>query len=301
MRPIAVTVVAAAVAVAVASIAGCQPAATELTDPREILGRTVAASAALRTVAIRAELQIRNPGDVGPGPGGAQGGTLEGHVDLAASAASFRLAEFDRQAVGAVTTSGGVTWVQSSGSPRWQQLQGNLASMPLAMFMGAAPGGPGPDYPRILAELAADPGIDVQLLGVEECATGRCYHVSVTIPPAELWPLVTKLLGLDRFPGFTPEPPDAAALPPISIDLLSDTGSLRLVTATIGGQAQGTSVLLRVELPEVNGPVSIQPPPPELVDVANPGFGVGGGEAPAATAILVPAASADPRSPSTAP
>jgi hypothetical protein len=96
--------------------------------------------------------------------------------------------------------------------------------------------------------------------------------VTVEVPRESVWPLVVGLMGLDRIPGVQPPAPALDDLPTISIAVLADTATLHLVELTGGGSIAATSAQVRLRLADHDSPVSIQPPPPELVDPA-----VGGG------------------------
>jgi len=96
----------------------------------------------------------------------------------------------------------------------------------------------------------------------------------VEIPPESVWPLLVRLTGLDQVPEFQQPAPDPADLPSVSLTVMADTATLRLVDLVVGGSNDGTSVQLHVQLTAHDGPVAIDPPPPDQVE---PGFGFGGG------------------------
>ncbi len=247
--------------------AACQPpAAEELTNPREILGRTIVATAGLRTATLRAELQIRDPNAPGLGPGGVSGGVLEAQIDLPRSALTARVVDGQGPELGRAIVADGRIFM-SGQNGRWQALPGDAGAMlnPAGMFLGM-PGAAPPDYPAILGSALVDPAIRIELVGVEDCPSGRCYRTIVEIPREAVWSLAMKLSGMDQMRGFQEPAPPAADLPTIGLAVLSDTASFRMVDLAASGTLNGVAAQLRVQLTDPNGAVSIQAPPPELVD-----------------------------------
>ena len=287
-RSVSGALLAAALAVT-PGIAGCGTTADEsLTDPREILTRTLRAGSGLRTVTLRAELQIRDPDNRDAGEAGVEGGAVEARIDLVATefiargvsatgAEAVRLISVDRMIF------------TSTDSRRWQQLPvtPEMLANPASLLLsggGGLLGGEGPDLVGILGQALREPAIPIRLVGVEDCAAGRCYHTAIEASPESLWALAMQLSGMDRMPGFVPAAPPADQLPRIAIAVWSETSRLNPVEILIEGSVGATTIELRVQLANHDEPVSIQPPPPELIDPTR-GFGFGDGQG-----VMVPPA-----------
>ncbi len=261
----------------VGTAAACSPtpAAPELTNPREILVRTIESTAGLRSMRIRIDLEIRNREN----PGVPQGGSAEGAVDLGTGELSFAGAAIDGSGAFAVIQADGAAFTRSAPNGRWTKIPAmdGLA----AIFLLGGGLAPPVDVPRALADLLDDADTAVELRGVEDCATGRCYRTTVQLPPAQVWKVVVGLTGIDRMLGgaeMMQQPPD---LPPVSLEILTDTATLRLVDMVVSGSADGSSAALRLRVAAPNEPVAIEPPPPGLVDDAGANMGGGGTGVPA--------------------
>jgi hypothetical protein len=282
---------AATVALA-AALAGCAPAAEQsLTDPRDILTRTLSATAGLRTASVRIELELRDPNNPNAGVGGVDGGSLEAQVDLAGSAFSARAVDARGVELARLISVDESIFVTTGGDGRWQQQRITpemLANPSSLLFLGlGGGGGPGPDFVGIFGAAIGDRALGIELAGVEDCAAGRCYRVTVEVPRESVWPLIVGLMGLDRIPGVQPPEPALDDLPTISVTVLVDTATLHLVELTGGGSIAATSAQVRLLLADHDSPVSIRPPPPELVD---PPAGGGAGGPQPVPAQPVPAA-----------
>jgi hypothetical protein len=262
------------------AVVACQPGpAEDLTDPRDILSRTIRATSQLRTVDVRLELEAGGPDGVVVG--GLEAGTAEVRLDLVAGEADGRV--LDR----AGAEQGRFILVDESlftttGRGRWATFglpEGGLAN-PAFLFLGAGAGGEGPDFVAILSQAVREPSIDVRLAGTEDCRPGRCYRTLVNIPPEVVWPLVAGLAGFDRLPGFAAPPPDAD-IPAVALSVLTDTATLRLEELALGVSIGASAVDVRLSLANHDEPLTIVPPPANLVD---PGVDMGGGIGPAVPA-----------------
>lgn len=264
----------AAIAVALGSVvaiaAGCGPGAPEaLSDPRDILARTVRETAAVRSVTLGADLQIRDANNPG-----ASGGSLEAQVDLQATEISARIVDATGRELGRFILVDKTMFTTTSNG-RWNRTAVDESMMnPSLLLLGAGGSGNGPDYFAILTAAASEPAIRIALAGVEDCPTGRCYRTTVEVPPEALWPLLVKLSGIDQMPGMQPPAPALNELPLVSVSVLTDTATLRLVELAGGGSVRGTSAQAVIRLANHDAPVSISAPPDNLVDN---GFGFGGG------------------------
>ena len=259
----------------VGTAAACSPgpAAPELTDPREILSRTIASTAGLRSMRFRVDLEIRDKAR----PGIPQGGFVEGVLDLGTGEMSVAGSGNDGAGAFAYIQADGAAFARASANGRWTKapaMGGGLAGLFLFGGGGAAPQ---VDVPRALADLVDDPETTVELRGVEDCATGRCYRTVVGLPPAQVWELIVGLTGIDRMQGGAAVQPPLADIPHLAFEILTDTATLRLVDLVASGTADGSTAAIRLRVAAPNEPVAIEPPPPGLVDEGGAGFGIGGG------------------------
>jgi hypothetical protein len=91
-----------------------------------------------------------------------------------------------------------------------------------------------------------------------------------------VWKLGMKLTGMDQVQGF--QQPQPQGIPPIGLELLSETKTFRLIDGVISGSSAGNSMSVRVQIANQDEPVAIQAPNPALVDDQGGfGFGLGGG------------------------
>ena len=257
----------------VGTAAACSPnpAGPELTDPREILSKTIQSTASLRSMRVRVDLETREQAR----PGVPEGGFAEGVLDLAAGEMSLAGAGNTGAGAFAFIQADGSAFVRTSANGRWTKVPaaGGMAGL---LLLGGGGVAPRLDVAGALADLADDPETVVELRGVEDCATGRCYRTIVGLPPAQVWKLIVGLTGIDRMQGGAAVQPPLADIPPISFEILTDTATLRLVDLVASGTADGASVAVRLRVAAPNEPVAIEPPPPGLVDEAGANMGGGG-------------------------
>jgi len=254
--------------VGTAAACNATPAAPELTNPREIVVRTIESTAGLRSMRVRVDVEIHDKAR----PGVPQGGSAEGALDLGTGELSIAGAGIDGSGAFAVIQADGAAFTRNTPNGRWTKVpaMGGIAAI---FLLGG--GGPPVDTARALADLAADPAITIELRGVEDCPTGRCYRTTVHVPPAQVWKLIVGLTGIDKMQGgvgMQQQPPD---IPPVSLEILTDTATLRLVDMVVSGAVDGSTAALRLRVAAPNEPVAIEPPPPGLVD--DPGDNMGGG------------------------
>jgi hypothetical protein len=134
-------------------------------------------------------------------------------------------------------------------------------------------GGPGaaaPDVPKLLATLAADPGVDVSLVRVEDCAGARCYRVRAAIPAGVVWSTLVEAMSLDQLaPDAARQPPD---FPGLGLEAVFDTTSLRLAELSLAAHTGSSDVSAVARFTAHDRPLTVQAPPPGLVDQFG-GFG----------------------------
>jgi hypothetical protein len=145
-----------------------------------------------------------------------------------------------------------------------------------ALFLMGGGGGPEPDIPRALADLLAEGDTAVTLRGVEDCATSRCYRTRVELPRAQTWKLIVGLTAIDQMPGAPTDPP-LDQIPPLTLEILTDTATFRLVELVGSATIDGSTAAVRLRIAAPNEPVSINAPPPNLVDDPRDSIGGGGG------------------------
>lgn len=264
------------VAILVPAIA-CNPTASppELTNPHEILGRTIETTAGLRSMRVRIDLDIRDQAR----PGVPQGGFAEGVLDLGTGEMSVTAAANDGSGAFAYIQADGAAFTRNSANGRWTKFPA-MGGMVGLFLLGGGGAAPQVDVPRALMDLLDDVETAVELRGVEDCATGRCYRTAIGLPPAQVWKLIVGLTGIDRLQGGRAIEPPMDQIPPIVLEVLTDTATLRLVDMVGSAGMNGSTAALRLRVAAPNEPVAIEAPPPGLVDNAGAGFG-GGGVAPA--------------------
>jgi len=248
-----------------ATVAACQagPQAPLLTDGREVVTRAMTATSALRTVHARIDYAAWNPDQDRAGRAPDMSAFAEVDVDLAVPGVQgiAGVADGGRQSFILV---GGAAFLMNSETGRWSR-------SPMGGMDGIRPLLPGgaalADVPAILAGALADPTTTQELQGVVDCATGRCYHVLVSVSPDRVLTAVIDLVDLDQQPGFDEhELRRSGFVPALAVDIAVDTASHRLVDASVSLSLQGYPVTVRMQLSRFDEQVSIQPPPPALVD-----------------------------------
>ena len=273
---------AAATLVMIVLIAACQPSASTplLSDPREVLNRTVGSVMAMRSVHLRGEFVTRFAGG-GELANDEWGGWAEVDVDIASGELGGVAASIDGTGRASFILADGAAFSQSAPNGRWTKvpMPGGAGAFP-GMFLGMGGVGDPPDVPKIVAAALADPATTLELRGVEDCATGKCYRLAIALTPATIVRMSLDLTNMDE-QGFVSEEELLAqgVVPGLTLEVVSDTASLRLLEIQTSATLQGTSTSMRLILSRHDEPVSIQPPPPELVDSPNfgPIFQGGGG------------------------
>jgi hypothetical protein len=250
-------------------VSACQATsqAPLLTDPREILTQTIGATSTVRTVHARVDVVVRMPQADPAGPS-EQGGFGEIDLDLVNTELNAVIEASDGSGRSAFTLVDGTAFTQGSASGRWTKVPmvGGVPGLLGGGLFGGAPV-PAPDVPKILAEAMADPATTIELRGVADCATGRCYQVAIALPPERVFKAVVSFTGMDQQPDFDEQAVMAgASVPGIGLELAVDTVSMRVVEATVSASLQGTAFAMRVQLSRFDEQLSIQAPPPALVD-----------------------------------
>jgi hypothetical protein len=169
----------------------------------------------------------------------------------------------------------GASYTRTSDNGRWTKLPA-MGMAGLLFFGGGGGAAPQPDMRRVFVDLLDDAETVSELRGVEDCATGRCYRTAVLLPPAQLWKMFVGLTGIDKMRGGEAmDQPDLDDIPALQLEVLTDTASLRLVEVAGSAALDGNSIAFRLQVAAPNEPVTIEAPPPGLIDslIGNEGGG----------------------------
>ena len=135
-----------------------------------------------------------------------------------------------------------------------------------------------------LRALLSDPGLTAKLEGMETCGDRQCYHVTLTIAPDLTWRAINGAL-VGAPPGGELGPVDPA-VPEITLDVLVDEATRRLVSLSTSIAVQGQSVDLTATLSDHDVEFDLVPPPPDQVVESNVG-GTGATPAPMAPGVIL--------------
>jgi hypothetical protein len=271
-------------AVIVVALGACgpgTPAMPRLEDPREIVAEAIRTTAELEYVHARLELEAQ-----AADPAGGVGNTSMGYaVDLDLDLVRR---EFHALLEGNLGPGGSMrAELLVVGNEMFSRTEGD-ASLGASVGWHRTPMVPGGD-PRaglpsndviaaVLDGFLDDPGLELRLAGMEDCASGTCYHVTATVAPDLTWRVVNGQLfggpagGVDR-----PVDPN---IPVVAFDLLVDEGTRRLISLSTSVAVIGTATSVRMTLSDHDREVRFVPPPPDQVqDVEQfaPGGGMDGG------------------------
>lgn len=243
----------AAVAATALIVAACPGESVQLlTDPREIVTQTLIATAQVRTAHARIDMENR------PAEGEINGGSIEADVNLAEGELAAQGVGSDGNGQFALVAADGDLFARS-GPQGWTRIAGGGLD-PRMIFMGrGGAGGQAPDYLAMLRGVVTDPQTAIELRGVEECDVGRCYHTAIGLTGAQVWALTAELLGFDELPGAPAQPPPEE-LPSISIEVLSDVATLRLIDLVGTATVDEGSVAIRVRVSAFDQEVAISAP-----------------------------------------
>ena len=253
-----------------------------LDDPKEIVEEALRTTAELEFVHARLEAAQEVGGE-------SQNYTLEGDLNLA-----------QREFHAAVDLAGGMGMQQRSeillvgtdiftrtqdptaggtGDDRWQRIPIDAGSDPRNGIPAT------PAIAVALRALLSDPGLTAKLEGMETCGDRQCYHVTLTIAPDLTWRAVNGAL-VGAPPGGELAPVDPA-VPEITLDVLVDEATRRLVSASTSIAVEGQSVDLAATLSDHDVEFDLVPPQPEQVVEGNVGGGTGATPAPMAPGVIL--------------
>jgi hypothetical protein len=245
----------AAIAVVALIVAACPgDAAQLLTDPRDILAQTLVATAQVRSAHARIDMENR------PADGNVSGGSVDADVNLADGELAAQGIGDDGAGAFGLIVAGGDLFARGGGAQAWTRIPGaGLDPAAILMGRGGVGGGQPPDYLALLRSVVTDPQTTIELRGVEDCDVGRCYHTGIGLTGAQIWELAADVLRFEEIPGAPARPP-LADLPSISIELLSDVATLRLIDLVGTATVNDGSVAIRVRISAFDQEVIIEAP-----------------------------------------
>ena len=228
---------------------GCAPVASSapaLSDPREILIRTFASTAALRTVHVVIEGDVLGEALVGVALSGA---VLEADVDLVQRHLSARLRSPDGRFDASAILVDGAAFTLDRGATAWTRSpMANPDQDPLAGLAATAA------IAKALATAVRAPAVKTELVATETCAGAGCYHVRATLPADVVFAFGSNLAGRNNPDEKAPD-----GTPPVTIDAWVDTATLRLVQARVTNAAN-PQMSINVVLSRHDEAVSISAP-----------------------------------------
>jgi hypothetical protein len=271
----------AVIAVVLGACGPGTPAMPRLEDPKEVVAEAIRTTAELEYVHARLELEAQ-----AADPAGGVGNMTIGYVvdlDL-----DIVRREFHALVEGNLGFGGGVMRAELLvvGNESFTRTEGD-ASLGGPVGWRRTPMGPGSD-PRddlppndviaaVLDGFLDDPGLELRLEGMEDCASGTCYHVTATVAPDLTWRVINGQI-FDG-PGAVDSPVDPS-IPALTFDLLVDEGTRRLISLSTSTALIGAATTVRVMLSDHDREVRFVPPPPDQIqDVEEfaPGGGMDGG------------------------
>jgi hypothetical protein len=252
-------------AVLLAACDSTSQALPRLDDPKEILEEALRTTAELEFVHARLEAGADVMGE-------SQRYTLDGDLDLAQR--EFHAA-LDLEGGGGVQQRAEILLVGTDMFTRAQD--STVGAVPddrwqrIPIDAGSDPRSGIPATPAIavaLKALLSDPGLTAKLEGMETCGDRQCYNVTLAIPPDLTWRVVNgALLGQ---PGEDVGPVDPA-IPEITLDVLVDESTRRLMSLSTSIALEGQSVDLTATLSNHDVEFDLVPPPPDRVVESNAG------------------------------
>jgi hypothetical protein len=236
-----------AVAAVLGACSPSAPAASRVSDPRQVVVEALKSTAALE--AAHALVRV----DILDGSGRHFAANAEGDVNVASReldvSATFDPPVFGTRSARVVVT-GGFVFSNTSGS--W-----------------SASGGPGrdplqgvPTTAQAAATIAAaiqDPATSVTLAGTEACAEATCLRIRADIPADVAWRALNSLAAASggRTGSLAPPP---SGFPGLGIDLWIEQDTLRLRQASNVTKVGNQSVSITIVLSHHGEAVRIEPP-----------------------------------------
>ena len=243
------------------------------TDPRVVLSNAIAATAALPTLRLHAEL-VANVGALVGGPATAvMKGALDADIDLATRQLVARTTSTtpnlngNGNAVGAaqqqvsdMIITQTASFNRDSQTGRWSKFPSNLAVGPTNAQIAT-----------MISNLLSNPAMTFELKDAASCTLGTCDHVIAHIDGATLGPALGALRGGPATAGI------GMAIPNFDIDVLVDQSTSVISELRTGLSMGGTSDQVLLQISNPGQPVQIAPPPAAITDDVGANFGGGGG------------------------
>jgi hypothetical protein len=248
-------------------LAACEStvqALPRLDDPKEILEEALRTTAELEFVHARVEAGSDVMGE-------SQRYTLEGDLNLAQR--EFHAA-LDMEGGAGVRQRAEILLVGTDMFTRAQD--SSVGAVPddrwqrFPIDAGSDPRNGIPATPAIAVALKAlldDPGLTAKLDGMKACGDRQCYHVTLTITPDLTWRALNGAL-VGAPPGGELGPVDAA-VPEITLDVLVDEATRRLMSLSTSIAVEGQSADLTATLSNHDVEFDLLPPPPDKVVESN--------------------------------
>jgi hypothetical protein len=279
-------------ALALAGCGGSGSGTPRPTDPRQILVNAIAATAALPTLRIHAEIGS-TMGGLGQ-PNQVMTMAIDADVDLANRQFTGRATTqmpggngigLGQQAIDMIVTQTG-SFSRNPQSGRWMKTS--------AMGLGGGP--TNVQIATMITNLLSNPAVTYQLSDASPCTLGTCDHVVAHISGQTLGAALAPLTGQPL------NDQTQAMVPDFDVDVLVDQATSVISELRTGYSMQGTSARILVQLTNPGQPVQIAQPPAALIDDFSDNSG---GFGPTETTILEQVGneleSSDPTTPEPAP
>ena len=242
------------------ALGACQSTPPALTDPKEILTRSIAAVQGAKSVHVEAKLDgtISLPAGASTSPGITLSGTsLSGDVDIAGSRAHLA---FQVPALlglsGDLVEIGTTAYLKTSlGGPLYTKT--NLGAAAASFAPSGLPSAiPSFDAVGPVASFLTRPGVNPTKRADVACGSATCYEVAIDLTPTEIAALA----------GPAPSLPIDVSSTSISITIDVDKASLRPASVAVAVNAGATgSLTLTTALTNWDASVSIAAPPADQI------------------------------------
>lgn len=259
-------------AVALAACGGGGSGTPRPTDPRQILTNAIAATAALPTLRLHAEIAASMGAALGQG-NAVMKAAIDADVDLATRQLAARTTTQTpanpggngaaQQQVSDIIVTQAATFNRNSQTGRWSKI-------PVGIGGGLSGGPTNAQIAQMITNLLSNPSITYELKDAAPCTLGTCDHVIAHIDGPSLAAALGGLLGV---------PLDAAtgtSIPNFDVDVLVDQATSVISELRTAISMAGSSEQILVTLSNPGQPVQIAPPPPALTDDLGANFGGGG-------------------------
>jgi hypothetical protein len=132
---------------------------------------------------------------------------------------------------------------------------------------------PNPAIAVALRVLLEDASLETGLLGMESCGDLQCYRIRATVAPDLIWRAMNG--ALFGAPPDTEIPPVDPSIPPVTLELMIEESTRRLVSVATSITHEGSTVNLAASFSNHDVEVQFLAPPPDQIDDNTGGFGQG--------------------------